>query len=123
MRRDRNRQIEDLGRFVGGRGETLAADLDILLGELCRMLGFCNHLSGADLLGNGEPLSAERFAIAVLTAEGFPDPHDEVTWNERLRRIFAYRYGPGVPAEDGDAADWRVHRDGSSWRVEPSHRA
>jgi len=68
MRRDRDRQKGDMARFGRRRGETLAEDFDILLGELCRIHGFCNQLSGADLLANGEPLTAERFAIAVLVA-------------------------------------------------------
>ncbi len=94
MRRDRDRRIQDMKGFDSRRGETLAADLDILLGDLCRIYGFCNHLSGEDLLSGEYPLTAESFALAVLSAEGFPQPHHEVTWSERFQRIFDLRYGP-----------------------------
>ena len=110
MRRDRDRQRQELSRFDRRRGETLAEDLDVLLGDLCRLWGFCNQLSGAELLGCGQILTAERFAHAVLIAEGFPQPEDELTWTERFRHIFTLRYGPSIaPADyrptDGWACD------------------
>ena len=76
----------------------MAEDLDIILGDLCRLYGFCNRLSGAELLIGGQPLTAEAFAIAVLKAEGFPEPSYEVTWGARFRRIFTLRYGDAVSA-------------------------
>jgi hypothetical protein len=96
MRRDRDREIHGLKGFDHRRGETLAADLDVLLADLCRIYGFCNHLSGDDLLRGGEPLTAERFADAVLIAEGFPEPEYEMKWRKSFRRIFNFRYGSSV---------------------------
>ena len=37
-------------RWSGKRGRTLADDLDILLGDLCTRWGFCNDLSGEQLV-------------------------------------------------------------------------
>lgn len=105
MRRDRDRQQQELARFDRRRGETLAADLDILLGELCRLYGFCNQLSGASLLSGGQILTAERFANAVLVAEGFAEPGYEATWAEQVRHIFALRYGARISNADYSPAD------------------
>ena len=74
------------------RGETLEADLDVLIGDLCTEWGFCNQLSASDLLAAGAAVEADGFAAAVLRAEGM-DPELEIAWRRRIRRAFADRYG------------------------------
>jgi hypothetical protein len=108
VRRDRDRQYKELGRFDRRRGETLADDLDLLLGDLCRLYGFCNHLSGAELLRRGQILTAERFAHDVLVAEGFDEPQYEVSWTGEFRRIFTLRYGARISQADYRPADGGV---------------
>ena len=98
MRRARDRQIEQLEQLSKKRGATLAEDLDIFLGDLCRLYGFCNHLSGDDLVGRGPTLSAADFAAAVLVAEGFPDPGHELTWQTRFQKLFTLLYGTTISA-------------------------
>ena len=100
MRRAGEREREELRHFSLRRGATLADDLDILLGDLCRLHGFCNHLSGHDLVLGEQPLTADAFAKAVLIAEGFPEPSYEVTWSARFQRIFTLRYGGAVSASE-----------------------
>lgn len=100
MRRARDRQIEQLEQLSEKRGATLAEDLDILLGDLCRLYGFCNHLSGNDLMSRGPTLSAADFATAVLVAEGFPDPDDEWTWKTRFQKLFTLLYGVTISASE-----------------------
>jgi hypothetical protein len=98
MRRAGDRQIEELKRFSRRRESTLADDLDILIGDLCRLWGFCNQLSGEDLLSDDVPLTADRFAAAVLAAEGFPET--DWIWRPRLQRVFTLRYGETVSVDD-----------------------
>jgi hypothetical protein len=100
MRSDKRRRDRKTKGFSTKRADTLAADLDILLGDLCVRWGFCNRLSGGALLGSGEPLTAHAFANAVLVAEGFPRPELKLDWQRRLRRLFVDRYGGAVSAAD-----------------------
>ena len=44
-------------------------DLDLLLGDLCREWGFCNHLTAKELLAAGKALTDTEFAH-VADAEG-----------------------------------------------------
>ena len=43
------------------RGATLIEDLDILLGDLCIIWGFCNGLTGWELAHNGDAITADHF--------------------------------------------------------------
>jgi hypothetical protein len=74
------------------RKVTLDDDLGILLGDLCREWGFCNHLTADELIADGRELSAEDFAIRVLDAEGM-NPEYEIEWRRRIRDVFKNRYG------------------------------
>ena len=86
------------------RGASLAQDLDILFGDLCRHWGFYNKLCGADLTDTHRPLTADAFAISVLVAEGFTQPELEVRWLRKFRRLFVERYGSSAIAETEYAA-------------------
>lgn len=77
------------------RKADLYQDLDILLDDLCREWGFCNHLTAADLIPAGAALSATEFACAVLEAEGM-NPDYEVSWMRQIRDRFAARYGSAI---------------------------
>jgi hypothetical protein len=77
------------------RGQNLAADLDILLDDLCTQWGFCNNLSGEELTAGGKELTARAFADAVLLAEDM-FPEYEIEWHRRLRDKFVERYDSRV---------------------------
>ena len=79
-------------RWSEKRGASLAEDLDILLGDLCVLWGFCNHLSGAQIVARHGNVTGDDFAVAVLTAEGMT-PELEIEWHRKLKRLFADRYG------------------------------
>ncbi len=74
------------------RGATLIEDLDILLGDLCIIWGFCNGLTGWELAHTGDAITAEDFARAVLSAEGLP-PHEAAAWLPKMKGVFLDRYG------------------------------
>jgi hypothetical protein len=78
-----------------GRGDSLAADLDILLGDLCIIWGFCNGLTGWELTHEGNAVTADHFAQAVISAEDLK-PHDATAWLPKLRDVFVERYGETV---------------------------
>lgn len=77
------------------RKATFSDDLDILLGDLCTEWGFCNQLSGSDLVQNGDEITAEAFARAVLIAEGMPADEGS-TWLPHIRAKFIKRYGASI---------------------------
>jgi hypothetical protein len=79
------------------RGETLADDLQIFLGDLCKGGGFCNALAD-DILSGRDALTAEAFATAVLAAEGWSDPEREYKWRPQLVKLFIERYGAEISA-------------------------
>ena len=80
------------------RKDDLAEDLDILLGDFCVLWGFCNRLSGSDLVRDGSTITADDFASAVLIAEGMvPEASD---WFRKIRRVFIKRYGRAVSKDD-----------------------
>jgi hypothetical protein len=81
------------------RRATLSEDLDLLLGDLCAQWGFCNRLSGEDLVREHPIITGESFATAVLNAEGMsPLPHGE-HW-EAIKSVFCRRYGHAVSDKD-----------------------
>jgi hypothetical protein len=100
MRRDKDR-LRSTWRISDRRGATLADDLQILLGDLCRTSGFCNALAD-DILAENKVLTAEAFATAVLTAEGWADPQREYEWRPQFVRLFTGRYGPEISAAEYD---------------------
>jgi hypothetical protein len=86
-------------RWSEKRRDDLAGDLDILLGDLCTLWGFCNRLSGASLVRDHQSLTAELFATAVLRAEGWSADHHG-DWHGRIMRAFVDRYGRVVSQTD-----------------------
>jgi hypothetical protein len=82
-------------RWSEKRRDDLAGDLDILIGGLCVIWGFCNRLSGEKLIEAHPILSSDAFATSVLTAEGWP-PGQESDWHNRIKKVFSNRYGPSV---------------------------
>ena len=100
MTTDRHRRAEELKGFSKKRGATLAEDLDILLGDLCVHWGFCNSLSGLELINRQRPLTPEAFASAVLVAEGFAKPELELEWSRKVRQLFIDRYGETISLSD-----------------------
>jgi len=81
--------------WTNKRGESLMEDLDILLGDLCVIWGFCNGLTGWELTQDGETITSENFARAVLLAEGL-QPHESEAWFPKIMNVFADRYGETV---------------------------
>jgi len=88
-------------------GVDLADDLDVLLAKLCVGQGFCNLLTGAELLRGRDFLTADAFASRVLEAEGM-NPEHETAHRRALARRFAERYGPSVSAASWTPADIRA---------------
>ena len=74
------------------RGESLMEDLDILLGDLCIIWGFCNGLTGWELTHDGKDITAEGFAKAVFFAEGM-NLDSETLWLPKIMAVFFDRYG------------------------------
>lgn len=98
MRRDKDR-LRHAWDISDRRGATLADDLQILLGDLCKSRGFCSaHIR--DVITGDELLTAEKFAHAVLLAEGWPDPESEYEYRPQFIRLFTERYGPSISAQD-----------------------
>ena len=79
------------------RRADLSEDLDLFLGDLCREWGFCNRLTGSDLVRRTADLTSSTFAAAVLKAEGL-NPEYELERTRRLKAKFAERYGHFVSA-------------------------
>ena len=92
MRPDRHLQRHETKGFSKKRHSSLAADLEILLGDLCVCWGFCNYLNGIDLLDESGAVTAEAFAAHVLKAEGM-DPIIEIEWVRSMKKVFVQRYG------------------------------
>ena len=100
MKPDAHRMQRETSGFTTKMAETLEADLDILLGDLCRRWGFCTRLSGSELIKGVRPLSADEFATAILSAEGFK-PELEPEWHRSFKRVFTARYGSSVVSAAG----------------------
>lgn len=83
------------------RGETLADDLEIFLGDLCKGGGFCSA-SADDILRDCNTLTADAFATAVVAAEGWPEPEREYHWRPQFVKLFTERYGPEISAADSN---------------------
>lgn len=94
MRRDKDR-LQRRWKMSDRQGTTLADDLQIFLGDLCKGGGFCSALAD-DILRGRETLTADAFATAVLAAEGWPDPEHENEWRPQFVKLFIARYGPEI---------------------------
>jgi hypothetical protein len=83
------------------RAPTLMEDIDILLGDLCVIWGFCNGLTGWELTQGGDTITADDFARAVLAAEQ-ENPSEGIdlaaasAWYPKIKDVFEERYGPSV---------------------------
>ena len=99
MRRDKDRWSPP-GRASSKRqAETLLDDLQLLLGDLCVQWGFCSALAD-DILPESGIITAERFANALLIAEGWPEADLPLQWQEPMMKVFKARYGTSVSASD-----------------------
>lgn len=83
---------------------TVAQDLDHLLGDLCGQLGFCNRLSGADLLREHGTITDRLFADLVLTAEGM-NPLYEDKWHQQFTRRFRDWFGRAAVSASDDRSE------------------
>ena len=81
------------------RADTLAADLDLLLSDLCVIWGFCGGLTGWELTHEGKAVTADDFAAAVIAADELDEP-TAATWTPRIRTAFIERYGRVVSDRD-----------------------
>ncbi|MEO8375229.1 MAG: hypothetical protein ABI471_08385 [Sphingomonas bacterium] len=73
------------------RPETFAREIDVLLWDLCAQSGFCNRLSGVDLVTEHPNITAELFGALILEAEGLEPllyPDHARTIRERFRERF-----------------------------------
>jgi len=72
--------------------------LSHLLYELCVDWGFCIPRADAQRIASTKTLTADQFAHAVLTAEGFI-PEYEKRWFTQIRQLFVDRFGQDIRAE------------------------
>ena len=80
------------------RRADLAADLRILLDDLCIQMGFCTHLNAEDFVGDGQVVDADAFAAAILEAEGLNPETSQ--FRDPIRKKFTERYGASVSTRD-----------------------
>jgi hypothetical protein len=73
--------------------------LSHLLQELCADWGFCIPSADAQRIASTKTLTADQFAHAVLTAEGFVAEYEK-RWFEQIRQRFVDRFGQEIRAED-----------------------
>lgn len=99
VRRSQDRSRREARGASSRRADNLLDDLQFFLGDLCIECGFCNALAD-DIVAGAEPLTADAFATAVLTAEGWPKPDLEGEWRTRLKQAFFARYGAAVSESD-----------------------
>ena len=81
---------------------SLERDLRTLLGCLCTEWGFCIPPADADRIATSASLSANDFAVAVLSAEGMNAEH-ELQWRRRITQRFEGIFGASVAAEAYEA--------------------
>ena len=91
--------------WASKRTKDLAREIDILLWDICAQSGFCNRLSGADLVNKHSQITADLFAGLVLEAEGLEPPlyPDHA---RAIRERFSDRFGSAGVSE-------------ASWAPEP----
>lgn len=86
------------------RAESLAEELDILLGDLCIIWGLCGGLTGWELTHEGKTITAEAFAEAVVALDDGIDATAAAGWLPKISAVFMERYGPSVSERDFGAA-------------------
>ena len=101
MKRDKDRWSPAEWRSSQRRGETLVADLHLLLSDLCQQWGFCNALAD-DILAGDETLTADNFASRVLIAEGWSEAELPYNWRHTMMKVFVARYGQSISTADYD---------------------
>jgi len=79
-------------------GSSLEDRLSHLLYELCVDWGFCIPPADAQRLASTKTLTADQFADAVLTAEGFVAEY-EIRRFEQIRQRFVDRFGQEIRAD------------------------
>lgn len=70
--------------------------LTTLLDWLCIQWGFCLPPKERDRIAKCERWDAQEFALAVVTAEGFPAPAEEIEWLRQIRNRFIEYFGASV---------------------------
>jgi hypothetical protein len=80
-------------------GSSLEARLSHLLYELCVDWGFCIPPADVERIASTKTRTADQFAYAVLTAEGF-GAEQETRWFVKIRQRFVDRFGQELRAED-----------------------
>jgi hypothetical protein len=81
------------------QGSTLEDRLSQLLDELCVDWGFCIPPPDAQRIASTKTLTADQFAYAVLTAEGFVAEY-ETRWFKQIRQRFVDRFGQEIRPEE-----------------------
>ena len=81
------------------QGSSLEDRLSHLLYELCVDWGFCIPPADTQRIASMKTLTADQFACAVLTAEGFVAEY-ETRWFEQIRQRFVDRFGQEIRADD-----------------------
>ena len=92
-------RAETMGVRPLKQGLSLEDRLSHLLYELCVDWGFCISPGDAQRIASTRSLTADQFAYAVLTAEGFV-AENETRRFEQIRRRFVDRFGQEIRAED-----------------------
>lgn len=81
------------------QNSSLEDRLSHLLQELCTDWGFCIPSADAQRIASTKKLSADQFAYAVLTAEGFVAEYEKRDF-EQIRQRFVDRFGQEIRAGD-----------------------
>jgi hypothetical protein len=81
------------------QSSSLEDRLSHLLYELCVDWGFCIPPADRQRIASTKTLTADQFARAVLTAEGFVAEY-EMRWFEQIRQRFVDKFGQEIRAED-----------------------
>jgi hypothetical protein len=92
-------RVETMGVRPLKQGSPLEDRLFHLLYELCVDWGFCIPPADAERIASTKTLTADQFAYAGLTAEGFVAEY-EMRWFEQIRQRFVDRFGREIRAED-----------------------
>jgi hypothetical protein len=92
-------RVETMGARPLKQDSSSEDRLSHLLYELCVDWGFCIPPADAQRIVSTKPLTADQFAYAVLTAEGFI-PEYEKRWYEPIRQLFIDRFGQEIRSED-----------------------
>ncbi len=72
---------------------SLKSELEKLLGQICVEWGFCLQGNEYEEITESNKIDATSFALAVLRAEGFEPPENEIEWLRRLKNRFINHFG------------------------------